>query len=214
MKTTSRLTLGSIALVAFFAACSDDMPPPAGDAVNGSDPWDGGGRGPAVTAEAGDDASEPDEPIGPTLCNDVEQRSEPVAEYETIFAFEAPKGGVIVPGVYVLNGVEERVTPGQGADPEAPPTRPTSVLRRVTIHVTSKTMRTIEETGTDDGNGGVFEPASVSAATYTVKGTTLERTPVCPTAGPAVTQPFTVEDNLLTLFESADRQEVFLRKMF
>jgi hypothetical protein len=200
------VALASIALCA--AACSEAKPPGVSDDVV-LPPGRAGVPPTAPRADAGaldaGDAAGDAEVTGPALCEDLEQRSQEVAEYVVPSPAPAPAGGAIEPGVYVLNELAVYdTTPGQGDDP--PPPGPTGKLVRATLYVSPKSIRILESRGSD---AAPLPPDTPRAYTYTTNGTNLELDPVCPAQAVRAAIPFTFQGNLLTFHVDATHAEIF-----
>lgn len=207
--------LVSVSLLLVIAACGGDDRPPAASNGTTNVPSSSGAAPPADAAvdggldavdasDSGDAAGE--EVIGPALCAGLVQLSDLVAEHGVITTPMTAAGGSIVPGTYVLNEMSELIG-NDPNDPDPPPPGPTGRVARVTLIVGNKTIRVLEARGTDPGT---LPNDSASATTYEIKGTTLERTDVCPTAGGAAkAMSFTATANLLTFHVDGEHFESF-----
>lgn len=194
----------AVALLLLVAACSDDgAPPPAasGGGTTASSSSSGGTTVDAGLADAG-------EPIGPALCEGLAQRSQDVAEYALEGDAPPPAGGKIAPGTYVLNELLAYGAPSSGgSDPPPPP--PTGAMVRATMIVGTSTIRVLESRGKD------AEPLpndQARAMTYSIAGSELRTTNVCPSQGASKSIPFSAQGSLLVLYVGPNRVESYRRE--
>ena len=199
------LVLGAIGV---GLACSDDARPGVTEDGTASSTSSSSSSGAPVTdgGTGTDGDAEPDEIIGPGLCENVAQASQVVGEWNSSSLATKPAGGAITRGMYVLNEILALGWIGDmdAVDPPAP--GPTGSYARSTIYVGPKAMRFSESSGTDADN---LPADTVHAASYTTTGTNLVLTNVCPSAQGSSTIAYTATANLLTFHLADDKVHIY-----
>lgn len=198
--------LGGLSMAAMISACSaSDRPPAAGNAVTAMPvPSSSGSSGSAVVDSGADGEAGPEA----DLCTPPAQQSQIVGEQQIPGDPPAPSGGVLKPGLYVLNELQSYdFMPDGGSDP--PPPGPTGNYGRATMMVTSQSIRFLSSAGTDAAALPTDAPRIV---TYTVAGTSLHLTDACTSSTASSDLAFSVTENLVTFYVAPRRLEVFLLK--
>ena len=200
------LVLGAIGV---GLACSDDARPGVTEDGTASSTSSSSSSGGPLTDDGGggiDGDAEPDEIIGPGLCENVVQASQVVGEWNSNALAKKPAGGAITRGMYVLNEILALGWIGDmnAADPPAP--GPTGSYARSTIYVGPKAMRFTESSGTDADN---LPADTVHAASYSTAGSNRVLTNACPSAQGSSTIAYTAAPNLLTFHLADDKVHIY-----
>jgi hypothetical protein len=197
---------GGLAVITMIAACGDDERPPV--AVNVGAPSSSSSSSSSSGAGSIDAGEAPPEA---DLCATLEQQSQVVAEQVIPGAAPAPTGGLITPGLYVLN--ELRLfdpTPDEDAGSDPQPPGPTGNYGRITMKVTAESIRFIAARGTDPDALPGDAPRVV---TYKAAGTSLELTEACTTnANPTALAYSILDPGQVAFHVGPNRVEVFLKK--
>ncbi len=199
-----RASLSTIAAIALVVACgaSTDHPPPAGTSsssggVGGSSSGGPGGLdgGRPADSAAGDSA---------ITCEPASQKGAPIAEVLLDGAPPTPLGGTLLPGTYVLTELDFYATTPDGGGNGT-----TDLRARATIVVAGNLMSMIASRGPKTS---ALPADTATGATFTIAGTSLLATAVCPSAGPQKTIPFSAVGGGLALIIDAKHRELYTKE--
>ncbi len=192
--------------LAALAACSGEDRPAAG---GGSSSGVSGGGGSSGGGGAGNGGGRPDG--GAALCDAVPQEGANVAELQVLGSAPPALGGALRPGTYVLTEaaayLSRQEDAGDGGEANGSG-GPTGNSARATIVVTGTTLAMTASRGST----AALPADTMSVSTYTVEGTALRTTSVCPGAGAQRTIAFSAVGGGLAIFTDASHREVYSRK--
>lgn len=201
-------SLSVVVAVALAAACSNssDHPPPAGDSTSNGGASGAGGDGGRAIADAGEAGTSE---AGASLCVGAIQQGTVVEGLTVMGDPPAPLGGSVQPGSYLLTEIDAYGGSGPADGGDMTDAGASGSAGRGTLVVAGNTIVIIGARGT---NAASVPADTVSAVTFTVVGTSLQTTSVCPTAGKQQTIPYSAVGGALALFVDARHRELYAKQ--